>query len=129
MKYRGKNIILFYTPNPFRMTQVMMTESYLWDFRFSHQYCKRFKSHGMWYCVIGPAVRNISGDHGGSKKLETNRKTKVSHPRRFHLQHVTNSKQLSKFTKKSPSTTESTQTSQLISGSNYNINHAVKFHK
>jgi len=22
------------------MTQFMMTEYYLWDFRFSHQYCK-----------------------------------------------------------------------------------------
>jgi len=121
MKYRNKNTTFFRTQNPFRMTQVMTTESYLWDFRFSHQYCKRFKSRGMWYCVIGPVVLNISEDHSGSKKLETNRTTKVSNPRRFHLQCVTNSKQLSKFTKKSPSTRESTQTSQLISGSNYSI--------
>jgi len=68
-------------------------------------------------------------DDSGSKKLETNHTTKVSLPKRFHLQFVTNSKQLSKFTKKSPSTRESTQTSQLISGSNYNISQAVKFDK
>lgn len=125
-----RNIILFCTQSPFRLTQVKMTEYYLWDFKFSNQCCKRFKSREMWYRVTGPVVLNISEDHSGSKKPETNCTTKCYIPEdsTFSVLLIQSSC-LNKFTKKSPSTRESTQSSQLISGSNHNTSHAVKFDK
>jgi hypothetical protein len=44
----------------------MITFWKLWDWRFSHRFCSRFKSSGKWLSVAGAVIPSTSEDHSAS---------------------------------------------------------------
>jgi len=64
MKENGKESLRPYCAViTYRKVSKIWKGSGMWDLRFSQQYCRRCKSSGMWRCVIGQEVADISKEY------------------------------------------------------------------